>query len=102
MKKVPCLCLLLLLAAGSSYGQNNEVTFSAGGVVTSSQTMTLTFQTPVPCTIPNCTVVTSTFKASTAFTPPLPLKPLMRAGSPVPDHSRSIWSCLCWQCRGIA
>lgn len=71
MKKIPCLCLLLLLVAGWCYGQSNEVSFSSGAALTSGQTMTTTatLQVPLPCPFPTC-VITDTTKtnASTAFT----------------------------------
>ena len=68
MKKVLCLCLLLLLAAGCSYGQSNEVSFSAGAAFTSGQTLTTTFPTLVPCPIPNCNLITGTMEVSRGFT----------------------------------
>ena len=68
MKKTLYFFFLWLLAAGWSYGQSNEVTFSAGAAYTSNQTLTLIFQTPVPCSLPNCSAVATTFKAGTALT----------------------------------
>ena len=70
MNKVLYLSFLLLLAAGPSYGQSNEVSYSAGATFMSSQTQTVTFPTLVPCPIPipNCNVLTNTMDASHGFT----------------------------------
>ena len=70
MKEVLCLCLLLLLAGGLSYGQSNEVSYSAGATLMSAQTVTETFTTtpPIPCAIPGCNVLVDMTKSSTGFT----------------------------------
>lgn len=68
MKRLPGFCYFLLLAAGWSFAQGNEVSLSAGATFTSSQTLTTTFTPLIPCTTPNCNVFSDVTKASTAFT----------------------------------
>jgi hypothetical protein len=68
VKAIFRFCCFLVLASGLSFAQANEVSFSAGATFTSEQNVTSTLFLPAPCVIPNCNVLTSSFKANTAFT----------------------------------
>lgn len=71
MKHIFTFFSFLLLAAGLSSAQSNEVSFSGGVILTSDQkaTTTITLPLPLPCPFPTC-VISETTKtnASTAFT----------------------------------
>ncbi len=70
MKRVVEFFFFLLLAAGWSAAQSNEVSFSAGATFTSDQNSTTSVALPLlfPCTTPSCNVISGTMSASTAFT----------------------------------
>lgn len=70
MKVILRFSCFLLLASGWTFAQSNEISFSAGATFTSDQNVTTTLALPllIPCATPNCNVLSSTMKASTAFT----------------------------------
>lgn len=68
MKRTLGFCCFLLLTAGWSLAQSNEVSLSAGATWTSDQNLTTTSLAPCPVTDPTCNVLSASVKAKTAFT----------------------------------
>jgi hypothetical protein len=70
MKLIFWFSSFLLLAAGLSSAQSNEVSYSASATFMSAQTVTTTLTTtpPIPCVTPNCNVIPLMTKSSTGFT----------------------------------